>query len=222
VREKLDGVLTDETSAASLMRDHLTARLARLDQQEENLLDLATDGSLPREKLRQRLQNVLKERESVQRELSRATTDLQTGAQVIRDALAMVEDIPEMYRQSGDQGRRAINQTFFERVYVDEHGAVQEERLKPPFDEVLYLRARRPRAGHYMRRGGTTVGTASSLAPAAGLLEVALSGSDSSKTALVELRGFEPLTFSLRTRRATNCATAPWCDRNPNTSPTPF
>ena len=25
----------------------------------------------------------------------------------------------------------------------------------------------------------------------------------------VELRGFEPLTFSLRTRRATNCATAP-------------
>ena len=26
---------------------------------------------------------------------------------------------------------------------------------------------------------------------------------------LVELRGFEPLAFSLRTRRATNCATAP-------------
>lgn len=26
---------------------------------------------------------------------------------------------------------------------------------------------------------------------------------------LVELRGFEPLTFSLRTRRATNCAIAP-------------
>ena len=34
---------------------------------------------------------------------------------------------------------------------------------------------------------------------------------------LVELRGFEPLTFSLRTRRATNCATAPWCGRNDNT-----
>jgi hypothetical protein len=27
----------------------------------------------------------------------------------------------------------------------------------------------------------------------------------------VELRGFEPLTFSLRTRRATNCAIAPGC-----------
>jgi hypothetical protein len=30
---------------------------------------------------------------------------------------------------------------------------------------------------------------------------------------LVELRGFEPLTFSLRTRRATNCATAPCARR---------
>ena len=33
----------------------------------------------------------------------------------------------------------------------------------------------------------------------------------------VELRGFEPLTFSLRTRRATNCATAPKCGSNDNT-----
>ena len=31
----------------------------------------------------------------------------------------------------------------------------------------------------------------------------------SCKTTMVELRGFEPLTFSLRTRRATNCAIAP-------------
>src|SRR4051794_29579245 len=34
---------------------------------------------------------------------------------------------------------------------------------------------------------------------------------------LVELRGFEPRTFSLRTRRATNCATAPWCGPHDNT-----
>ena len=35
----------------------------------------------------------------------------------------------------------------------------------------------------------------------------------------MELRGFEPLTFSLRTRRATNCATAPKCGSNDNTEP---
>ena len=34
-------------------------------------------------------------------------------------------------------------------------------------------------------------------------------GNVSCKTTMVELRGFEPLTFSLRTRRATNCAIAP-------------
>ena len=34
---------------------------------------------------------------------------------------------------------------------------------------------------------------------------------------VVELRGFEPRTFSLRTRRATNCATAPKCGPHDNT-----
>ena len=34
-------------------------------------------------------------------------------------------------------------------------------------------------------------------------------GNVSCKSTMVELRGFEPLTFSLRTRRATNCAIAP-------------
>ena len=37
-------------------------------------------------------------------------------------------------------------------------------------------------------------------------------------SALVELRGFEPLTFSLRTRRATNCAIAP-CFNSASTLP---
>jgi site-specific DNA recombinase len=39
--------------------------------------------------------------------------------------------------------------------------------------------------------------------------EADLSGRGVKETYLVELRGIEPLTFSMRTRRATNCATAP-------------
>ena len=43
----------------------------------------------------------------------------------------------------------------------------------------------------------------------AGLLTAALAGHGSSRDYLVELRGIEPLTYSMRTSRATNCATAP-------------
>jgi site-specific DNA recombinase len=39
--------------------------------------------------------------------------------------------------------------------------------------------------------------------------EMDLSGRGVNEHVLVELRGIEPLTFSMRTRRATNCATAP-------------
>ncbi|GAA4884649.1 recombinase family protein [Saccharopolyspora cebuensis] len=41
--------------------------------------------------------------------------------------------------------------------------------------------------------------------------ETASKGAVRTMTNLVELRGIEPLTFSMRTRRATNCATAPCC-----------
>ena len=40
--------------------------------------------------------------------------------------------------------------------------------------------------------------------------DTAPKGTVRTMTNLVELRGIEPLTFSMRTRRATNCATAPW------------
>jgi len=40
-------------------------------------------------------------------------------------------------------------------------------------------------------------------------------------TNVVELRGFEPLAFSLRTRRATNCATAPCVNRKGTKAPHP-
>ena len=38
---------------------------------------------------------------------------------------------------------------------------------------------------------------------------------------MVELRGFEPLAFSLRTRRATNCATAPEARETITSAPAP-
>jgi site-specific DNA recombinase len=198
VRSKLDDVLADEGYASGLMKTHLTERLARLEQQEENLLDLAADAALPRTKLRDRLKTLAAEREALTHELARTNRDLMAGAVVIRSALDLIADIPELYRQSSDVGRRAINQTFFTRLYVDAD-RVHGEELREPFDELLYLRRRLAPARHYRlrrqtRRGSVRVDTASTSFTRASLLETALSGGGSSKTALVDVKGLEPLT----------------------------
>lgn len=197
VRAKLDEVLSEEGLATELMREHLVGRLARLDTQEENLLDLAADATLPRQKLAARLRTIATEREALTAELERTHGDLAVGAEVIRDGLDLIADIPELYRLSGEQGRRAINQAFFTRLYVD-GDRVSEEELKEPFDELLYLRRRLVRA-RYLRkrpgtpRGGVRLDAASKIGTGAGLLELALSGGGSSKAALVDVKGLEPL-----------------------------
>jgi site-specific DNA recombinase len=209
VRGLLDQTLADDDRAGSLLRCQLSDRLAAIEVQEENLLDLAADGALPQPKIRERLRSLADERARVTGELEQIVSRLTAGAQVMTAAIGLISDVPELYRQSSDEGRRLINQVFFERLYV-EYDKVREERLRLPFDELLYLRRRprydRPRPGQ--RKTGALVG-AGLRESHVGRLEAAVYGRGSSKATMVELRGLEPLTPSLRTRCATSCATAP-------------
>ena len=102
-----------------------------------------------------------------------------------------------------DNVRRLVNQTSFQRFYVDNEGVTGEE-LQSPFDELQQARhvftatQKSPRDAEAPARPETDL---------LFLHDVLAAGS--SKTVMVELRGIEPLTSSMRTKRATNCATAP-------------
>ena len=205
----LESTLADENRSGALLRAQLSERLSALAVQEENLLDLAADGSLPQDKIRQRLHALSDERERVSVSLTQASGGLTAGAVVLRLALDVVPDLSVLYRQSGEQGRRLINQAFFERLYIT-YTAVREERLRPQFDELLYLR-RRPSYGRTrpLPRQTGARGGAGLAGNQAGSLATALAGGSSSKTVMVELRGFEPLAPSMRTRCATGLRHSP-------------
>src|SRR4051812_44107748 len=50
VRAKLHETLDDQTMAAKLLRDQISEHMAKLDRQEDNLLDLAGDTTGPKDK----------------------------------------------------------------------------------------------------------------------------------------------------------------------------
>ena len=118
--------------------------------------------------------------------------------------------------------RRHINDTFYARFYLDVEG-VQARELNQPFDEFHAALALSKKTTVIPADSSTTSttkqgplsgasrrasGQRSSSGLALALADIHLDAG-SSKTSLVELRGIEPLTFSMRTRRATNCAIAP-------------
>jgi len=218
VREILDATLTDEHGSNKASRNHLTAALAALDRQEENLLDFIANGDMPSGKVRGRLAQIAEERARVQAELAETKPSFDSGVTIVRSALDLLDNPQELYRQTTDRVRRQLNQVFFERLYVEIDG-VTDDQLAPPFSDFVRRRLARPshqrqKPNRPPTRSGTPKGaTRRTISDLLGRIARA---QGSSKAEMVELRGIEPRTSSMRTKRATNCATAPNTDRSAN------
>jgi site-specific DNA recombinase len=201
VRAILDETLENEERGSRLMRQQLDTQLSKLDKREENLLDLAAEGEVPKAKLLARLVKIKEERASVTEAMSTVDTRLAAGAEVLRAGLDLLDRLPDLYRQLDPLSRRLLNQALFTGLFI-ERDLPTEEQLAEPFDELLFMRRRSTIARAYKRsrpkqRGGSLVGAASVASTSTGLLESALCGRGSSKNPLVELRGLEPLTPTL-------------------------
>ena len=232
VRDNLERAMRDEANAEHLRRAQLEDRLVALQAKEDNLLDLAADASLPSERIRQRLRELGRERESVREQLDTATTDLNAGKAHIEAFLELLTDVRALYVASSDDVRRSLNQAIFNNLYVANDDVIGDD-IKQPLRELLA--AQRGWTAHSADLGSTAADASAQaeLARHTGqhpemtarmgghlgsdlsgrLTEAILAGieedGDSSKTLMVDLRGFEPLTSSMRTRRATNCAIGP-------------
>jgi site-specific DNA recombinase len=181
--------------------DMLQSQLAKLAIQEERLIDLAADGALPQTKIRSRLNKLALDRKTIEERLGHTTDELAVGAELLTSSLRLSRDPHALYRQAPDDVRRLINETFYERFFVDEHGLVADQQYKAPFDElgpaaIAYQRTKSEKApstagGPFNHSSGTALLTMADVFLANG----------SSKAVLVGVTGFEPAASSSRTKR---------------------
>jgi site-specific DNA recombinase len=141
--------------------------------------------------------------------------------------MRLLSDPQKFYLEAGTSLRKAMNKVIFGKLFVD-NGHVTGHELTPGLRELVeaeqraraYYRASDPLSPVYEAVNDSSPllaeGAAWDVIPGADLLAVSLAGHGSSKTALVELRGFEPLTPSMRTRCATGLRYSPWngCQRS--------
>ena len=103
VRARLDEAVAYDLGSTQAIRGRLEARLAALDTKENNLLDLAADGDLPKDKIKGRLMAVHDERAGIKRDIGRLEAELDTGRAVFLLALDLLDQPQELYRQAGPQ-----------------------------------------------------------------------------------------------------------------------
>ena len=221
---KLTETLDEDLASTHEMHSHLTAELAKLDRREERLIDLAADGLLDRSKIQERSNQIQIERARINDSLNGTARDLLSGAAKLRSCLELLREPNTLYKRMPDATRRHLNETFFERFFLDDESVrVTQDLRRKPFDEFPEAVAAHqgltrfgagwehgapPSIREQTKRRPVPSDRSPSHDRTPVLADLFLSNV-SSKRVLVELRGFEPLTFSLRTRRATNCATAP-------------
>jgi DNA invertase Pin-like site-specific DNA recombinase len=202
----IDTVINEQEAAGRLLHKQISGQLKELDTKEENLIDLAADGTLPQTKVKAKLRDIATERRRLTERLNTASADLTDSAQLIQAALKLLEAPEELYRRCNEQQRRLLNQAIFQGLYIEDD-QVTDHDLHEPFGQLHALQrehvleprsdpASRPRRARSKK--ATRPAGGPSTCSVALLLKGVHAGKGSNNNPRVELRGIEPLTFSMR------------------------
>ncbi len=198
VRQQLEQAVADDQEGVRHMHAALTRRLRDLDDKEARLIDLAADAALPQAKIRAKLHEVQRDRERTQAGLTNTGEQLAVGVSVLRDALHLVEDPQTLYRNVGDSVRRHLNETFYERLYLDDLEVTGDQKtpLIAELHEAATTYRRRALRLHKQkspREAEAFSDTSTDLLTLADLFSVKVS----SKAVMVGRAGLEPATNGL-------------------------
>ncbi|WP_436502238.1 recombinase family protein [Actinokineospora sp. HUAS TT18] len=142
VREHMAQAVGSQESSARQLHQQLSAQLKALDVKESNLIDLASDGSLPQTKIREKLHAITKQRDRLTARLGETTQDLSEAAALVDLCLELLRDPQGLYLRCSDEQRRLLNQAFFEVLYLHEETDGEltiTYRLQEPFAELQAL-----------------------------------------------------------------------------------
>ncbi len=216
VRGKLADTMHSEGQNLADLQKRLKRQLKALDAKEDQYLDLVGAPGWPQEKLRRKLDAIALERASIQDQLTDTTGRLDTGHAFLTAALQLLSDPQAFYDRAGTSLRQAMNKVIFRKLYVDadrvvhhELTAVAEDLTEGETAARTYQRSGMPSWVVEALNGNNPlpeegVALEDDSLTRADLLAVTLAGHGSSRAALVELRGIEPLTPALQRRCSTN------------------
>jgi site-specific DNA recombinase len=106
-------------------------RLGRLADEQHKLLQAHYAGAVPLDLLKKEQDRLKREIEGAERRLMATSLAFDRIEANLDQALGMAGDCHAMYVRAPAKLRREINQTFFEKVYIDEDGVAGHELARP-------------------------------------------------------------------------------------------
>ena len=176
--------------------ERLTTNRDRLESEQDRLMQAHYADAIPLSVLQREQDRIVPELDQVTRRIDAHFGDYADARAHLDDALGLLANCADIYTRCDDTSRRLYNQAFFTKVFIDEDNELRVEHNRPfemLLDPQVNANALTWAADAHKARASTDVSV----------------GKGSSLVRAVEVRGFEPLTFCMPCRRATNCAIPP-------------
>ena len=194
--------------------ERLKKKKDKLEREQVKLLQAHYSDAIPLPLLKAEQDRISKELRNVNSQMDAYQGEYIKASVVLSDAFKVLDDCGRTYRESDDYDRRCLNQAIFKQIKVYEDLTLAVDYAEPFAtilnSDTLTLKKcfeqeyrdkcdEQPKSvAHFLNRQTQT--TAKPLN---------FFGKSLSKDCLVEIRGFEPLTFCLPDRRAPSCAIPP-------------
>lgn len=118
IRDQVHSALAALHASDQEEKESLRKQLRKLEAQEERLIDLAADGTLNVEKLRQRLQDVTLRKGAIAEKLARTAERIQHGVEKAFAYVDLLEEPDQLYQSVPDSVRRDLLGASFQRLLV--------------------------------------------------------------------------------------------------------
>lgn len=184
LQEQVEAQLEIRLRSEREARARIKKEMDSLDVKEERLLDLASDGALTTESVKQRLAKLQVQRHSLLKRLQMTEDMIRQEGYVVSQYLELLEKPGEFYAASNDMVKRKLLNAFFTHIWIDD----DQHRVNPttqpqPIVTHIHQQARQKQAENK--------GTESLLSA----FETSYSlGIYSNMTNLVGVTGLEPVT----------------------------
>ncbi|WP_285137896.1 recombinase zinc beta ribbon domain-containing protein [Microbacterium sp. lyk4-40-TSB-66] len=139
IRREVTAAMETLQAADRELKDGLRKQLTTLEAQEDRLIDLAADGTMPSDKLRGRLNEITLQKASIKERLAKTETHLRSGAERVLAYVDLLDNPGDLYTSLARSTRHDILAAFFKRltVFVEDDG-IHIRPVRTDVNEALH------------------------------------------------------------------------------------
>ena len=211
LRQLLDEALLGDLGSLDRLKKRLNARLGELGAREDEYLELVGTPGWPKEKIRRKLDQIQIERDQIAEQLADTGSRLTAGREFFLAALELLRNPQAFYERAGTSLRHAMNKIVFAKLLVDGE-EISDHELTDVVRDLVEAQHRIYRSGGLPAALSAKGKNANSRLPeeaavwsgltSADLLAMAVLGHGSSRVAMVDDTGIEPVTSSVSGKRS--------------------